>query len=278
MDAHRIQARFVAIRENKLFETFVIFIIVVSALLIGAKTYDIPPRMQQVIHLLDWAITFFFLAEITVRFIAEGSARRFFSKGWNVFDFLIVAASLVPTQEGEMALLGRLFRIFRVLRLISLIPELRVLIAAFLGALPRMGYVSLLMFIIFYIYAATGSFFFHAINPELWDNVSIAMLTLFRVATFEDWTDVMYETMAVYPLSWIYYVSFIFVVAFVFLNMMIGIVVETLHREHERFTTGEETGPGAEPSAEAELIQRLERIEHRLDQVLGGTDPGGRSS
>jgi voltage-gated sodium channel len=42
------------------------------------------------------------------------------------------------------------------------------------------------------------------------------MLTLFRVATFEDWTDVMYETMAVYPLSWIYYLTFIFVIAFIF--------------------------------------------------------------
>ena len=36
--------------------------------------------------------------------------------------------------------------------------------------------------------------------------MSIAMLTLFRVATYEDWTDVMYETMEVYQLSWIYYI------------------------------------------------------------------------
>ena len=134
-----------------------------------------------------------------------------------------------------MALLGRLLRIFRVLRLVSIIPELRVLLNAFLKAIPRMGYVSLLMFIIFYIYAAMGSIFFGQINPTLWGNISIAMLTLFRVATFEDWTDVMYETMAVYPLSWMFYLSFIFIVAFVFLNMMIGIVLQTLQREHEQF-------------------------------------------
>ncbi len=262
-----MQARFVAIRGNKLFESFVIFVIVFSALIIGAKTYDVDPDLLRVIHVLDWAITLFFLAEITVRFVAEGSVRRFFSKGWNVFDFVIVMASLIPTETGEMALLGRLFRIFRVLRLVSLIPELRVLVGAFLGALPRMGYVSLLMFIIFYIYAAMGSFFFHAINPALWDNVSIAMLTLFRVATFEDWTDVMYETMAVHPWSWIYYLSFIFVVAFVFLNMMIGIVVETLHREHEKFTAEEAVD---DPSEETEaLARRLQRIEDKLDRLLG---------
>ena len=226
INANQLQQRFVALRENKLFEAFVIAVIIFSALVIGAKTYDISSASMRVMMILDLGVTLFFLVEIIVRMIAEGSLVRFFKKGWNVFDFIIVVASLVPVEDSEMALLGRLLRIFRVLRLISIIPELRVLLSAFLKAIPRMGYVSLLMFIIFYIYAAAGSIFFHNINEVLWGNVSIAMLTLFRVATFEDWTDVMYETMEVYPYSWAYYISFIFVVAFVFLNMMIGIVLE----------------------------------------------------
>ena len=90
------------------------------------------------------------------------------------------------------------------------------------------------LFIIFYIYAAAGSMFFHGINPVLWDDISISMLTLFRVMTFEDWTDVMYETMEVYPFSWIFYLSFIFFTAFAFLNMVIGIVVSTLDAEHRK--------------------------------------------
>jgi len=266
------QARFVALRENKLFESFVIGVIIFSALVIGAKTYDLSPLTQRVIQVLDLAITLFFLAEIVVRFLAEGSVRRFFAKGWNLFDFFIVAASLVPLQESDMALLGRLFRVFRVLRLVSIIPELRVLISAFLRALPRMGYVSLLMFIIFYIYAAAGSFFFAHINPKLWDNITIAMLTLFRVATFEDWTDVMYETMAVYPSSWLFYISFIFIVAFVFLNMMIGIVLETLQREHEQFSKETGEGEAAEVSAIDErtrqMAERLARLEAKLDRLV----------
>jgi voltage-gated sodium channel len=177
-----------------------------------------------------------------------------------------------------MALLGRLLRIFRVLRLVSIIPELRVLLNAFVSAIPRMGYVSLLMFIIFYIYAAIGSVLFHDINEGLWGNISIAMLTLFRVATFEDWTDVMYETMAVHPLSWAYYLSFIFVVAFVFLNMMIGIVLETLQKEHERMDrlTGEgEAGEVHWLREHTEAMeQRLARIEALL---LESRPPSGRT-
>ena len=120
--------------------------------------------------------------------MAEGSLRRFFRQGWNVFDFVIVTASLIPVEESQMALLGRLLRIFRVLRLVSMVPELRMLLNSLLKALPQLGYVILLMFIIFYIYAAIGATLFEAINPTLWGDIAIAMLTLFRVMTFEDWT------------------------------------------------------------------------------------------
>ena len=68
--------------------------------------------------------------------------------------------------------------------------------------------------------------FFGEINPVLWGNVSISMLTLFRVLSLEGWVEVMYETMEVYPLSWIYYLSFIFLVTFVLLNIMVAILVD----------------------------------------------------
>ena len=271
-----LQARFIRIRENKLFETFVILIIVTSAMVIGAKTYAIPVGVSRVFGILDLAITLFFLAEILIRILAEQNLKRFFSQGWNVFDFFIVVASLIPVEDSEAALLGRLLRVFRVLRLVSIIPELRVLLNAFLNAIPRMGYVSLLMFIIFYIYAAMGSMFFSQINPELWRNITVAMLTLFRVATFEDWTDVMYETMTVYPLSWFFYLSFIFIVAFVFLNMMIGIVLETLQREHEQFSRDSGEGEAGEvhriEARTRDMEQRLIRMERMLERLSSTPD------
>lgn len=268
-----LKQTFIDIRSNKLFEIFVVTVIVVSALKVGLGTYPLGPRLTNAFKVLDYAVTIFFLVEIVIRMIAEHSLRRFFSKGWNIFDFVIVTASLIPIDGSEMAFLGRLLRIFRVLRLVSLIPELQVLLNALLQAIPRMGYVSLLMFIIFYIYGAAGSIFFADVNPGLWGNISIAMLTLFRVATFEDWTDVMYETMAVYPLSWMFYLSFIFFVAFIFLNMMIGIVIQTLQAEHEKFESGDTEMKMPEMIAEPNPIVspgtdvRLARIEAQLDRL-----------
>jgi len=260
----RIQTGLFTLQSNKLFEMTVIFIIVFSALLTGAKTYEVNTMADQLILALDTFITVFFLFEIVIRIIAEPKTIDFFKKGWNIFDFIIVTVSLVPLDGNETVLLARLLRIFRVLRLISVIPELRILISALIKSLPRMGYIALLMFIIFYIYAAIGSFMFEGINAMLWGNISISMLTLFRVATFEDWTDVMYETMEMYPLSWIYYLSFIFLTAFVFLNMMIGVVLEVMQQEHDEYSR--ETGEGE--AGEVHFIkEQMTEMAAKLDNI-----------
>jgi len=220
------------IRNNRIFELIVVSVILFSALLTGAKTYNISPQVMTVIEWLDYSITLFFLIEISIRFFAEDNKWRFFKSGWNLFDSLIVIVSMIPIEDSELAFVGRLIRIFRVLRMVSVIPELRTLLNSLLKALPQLGYVALLMFIIVYIYAAVGTTFFGHINPTLWGDISVSMLTLFRVMTFEDWTDVMYETMAAYPMSWVYYITFIFLNAFAFLNMLIGIVVNTMEKEN----------------------------------------------
>ena len=260
-----LREKFIRLRNNKLFESLVIFVIIFSALIIGAKTYSMPAATLKFIQWLDIGITLFFLLEIIVRISAEKKISDFFKQGWNIFDFVIVTASLIPLDSTDMALLARLLRIFRVLRLVSMIPELRILLNALIIAIPRMGYVLLLMFIIFYIYAATGSFLFGQINPQLWGNVAIALLTLFRVATFEDWTDVMYETMEVYPLSWIYYLTFIFLTAFLFLNMMIGIVLDVMQQESAAVRL-EETKQESQHELDW-LKQHTVNIESRLDQI-----------
>jgi voltage-gated sodium channel len=254
MKLDNLQIKLENIRSNKVFEIFVVSVIIFSALVIGVKTYPIPESVLKLIVVLDWLITFIFLTEILIRFFAEPVKRNFFKDAWNVFDTLIVIISIVPIDNSELAIVGRLIRIFRVLRMISIIPELRLLLNSLIKALPRLGYVMLLMFIIFYIYAAVGTTFFAKINEVLWGDIALSLLTLFRVMTFEDWTDVMYETMEVYPFSWAFYITFIFFTAFAFLNMVIGIVVSVLEEEQKK--VDREHG---EPTLQ-ELQQELQEI------------------
>jgi len=269
LSPHSWQAKLNRLRSHRAFEAFIIIIIIASALLVGVKTYPIPEWMILVIDGLDLLITLIFVVEISVRFLGESRKQDFFKNGWNIFDTLIVAVSLIPIDDTDMALVARLIRVFRVLRMISIIPELRILLNSLLQALPRLGYVAALIFIIFYIYAATGSLFFEKINPTLWGNIAVSMLTLFRVMTFEDWTDVMYETMAVYPFSWIFYLSFIFLTTFAFLNMVIGIVVNVLEEEQAKADTDNPDRSSLrnlhDEIQDVRVI--LERLEARLDPL-----------
>ena len=271
MNSSTIQATFEDIRSNKAFEFFVVSVIIASALLVGVKTYELSPTLRTLLGWLDILITVIFLTEITIRFIAEPHKRAFFRNGWNLFDTLVVLISLIPIDNSDMALVARLVRVFRVLRMVSIVPELRMLLASLLKALPQLGYVILLMFIIFYIYAAVGATLFETINPTLWGDIAISMLTLFRVMTFEDWTDVMYETMAVYPLSWMFYLSFIFFTAFAFLNMVIGIVVNVMNAENEKLLQAEKD-ERHEPTLKDvhDKLARLEQLLETQNQAMPG--------
>ncbi|MFT6992971.1 MAG: voltage-gated sodium channel [Paraglaciecola sp.] len=273
MKASTLQAKFIHIRSNKLFEMFVVTVIVFSALLVGAKTYEMSGTMHNIAKFLDWFISAFFLTEITIRFLAEHRKRDFFKSFWNIFDTLIVIISLIPADDAELALVARLVRVFRVLRMISIIPELRILLVSLIKAMPQLGYVMLLMFIIFYIYAAVGSTLFETINPVLWGDITISLLTLFRVMTFEDWTDVMYETMEVYPLSWLFYLTFIFFTAFAFLNMVIGIVVNVMEQENAnaRAEAMEEEG---EPSLK-DISEQISKLQQQILSINNGKSTKG---
>lgn len=265
MKASSLSNQFVRIRSNKLFEIFVVSVIIFSALLVGAKTYEMSSTMIQITNFLDWFISAFFLTEITIRFFAEPRKRDFFKSFWNLFDTLIVLISMIPAGDADLAIIARLVRVFRVLRMISIIPELRILLVSLIKAMPQLGYVMLLMFIIFYIYAAIGSTLFENINPDLWGDITISLLTLFRVMTFEDWTDVMYETMKVYPYSWLFYLTFIFFTAFAFLNMVIGIVVGVMEQENAK-ARAEASAEEGEPTLK-QISKQISELQVQLQQL-----------
>ena len=103
----KLQHWFIALRSNRLFEFVVIGVILLSALIIGARTYDLQPRWQILLRVMDVGVTMFFLAEISVRMAAERRIADFFKQGWNVFDFFIVTASLIPIEESQSVLVAR---------------------------------------------------------------------------------------------------------------------------------------------------------------------------
>ena len=219
---------FLTVRNSKAFGSIVIAVIIASAIYAGVSSYNIPPEYTLYLDLFDYAITLFFSIEIVIRMISERSLTKFFSDGWNIFDFLIVTISLIPVSNVESVFVVRLLRIIRVLRIITVVPAFRHIIDSLLKTIPRVGFIALLMFIFMYVWGAIGTMFFGPIDPENWGNIGLALITLVQIATYDDWGAIMHNVLGVYPYAWIFFVSFIIINAVVLLNMVIGVIVDVM--------------------------------------------------
>jgi voltage-gated sodium channel len=223
----------IKIRRSRWFSNLTTIIIIAYALILGFKTSDqIEHALGNWWFYLDLVVTLFFLFEILIKLLAEKKA--FFKDKWNLFDATIILITLIPVSESDFAVVARLLRLFRIFRIFNARPELRRIIDMLINALPSIVDIVILMFIIFYIYAIVGSFLFESSESHLWDNLLTSMLTLFRILTFEDWTDVMYEAMEIHSLYWIYFVSFVIIAGFVFFNLFVAVIIGEMEDLREK--------------------------------------------
>ena len=251
------------IAHHPWFENVIVGLIVLNALILGLETDpELRERYGSLMFLANDIILSVFILEIVLKMWAlKPHSLRYFRDGWNIFDFSVVVLSLIPAT-GEWAMLARLARLLRVLRLISALPELRLIVATLVRSIPSMGHVIMLMSIIFYIYAIAGFHLFHQHDPQHWGSLGISLLTLFRVVTLEDWTDVMYTAMEMHAFAWIYFVSFVVMGTFVVINLFIAVVLNNLDEaKTEQLQTMK-----AAPTADA-LLEELRNTQAALDRL-----------
>ena len=240
------------IRDARWFSNLTTFIIIGYASILGFKTIgEVESQYSALLHIADYFVTIYFVFEIAIKMVAEKRFVNFFKSGWNLFDFIIVVITLLPLEQSGFAAIARLMRVFRVLRLFTARPELKAIIDMLIRAIPSIIDIVILMFIIFYIYAIVGNFYFKELPSGLWSDFLISMLTLFRVLTFEDWTDVMYEAMEVHPWAWIYFVSFVIIAAFVFFNLFVAVIIGEMQKLQE-----------------ADMKEEIHEDHLKLDEVL----------
>jgi voltage-gated sodium channel len=256
--------------HSSLFEYSIIALIVLNGIILGLETVpSLVARYHGWFELGHQLILVVFIVEAAMKITAVAPRfGKYFGDGWNLFDFTIVVLSLVPAT-GDLAMIARLARLLRVARLISTIPEMRLIVSTLMRSIPSMGHVLLLMSILFYIYGVAGYYFFHEHDPVHWRNLGISLLTLFRVVTLEDWTDVMYKAMELSPFAWMYFVSFVITGTFVVINLFIAVVLNNLEKAKTERLESLQTPPSREQLL-AELRQTQQALS-RLQQQLSGT-------
>ena len=252
------------------FERFIIALILVNGVILGMETSPgLVTQYGELFHLANHVILAVFILEAVLKMTALAPhVGRYFHDGWNIFDFSVIVFSLIPAT-GEFAMIARLARLLRVVRLISTIPELRLIVSTLVRSIPSMLHVMTLMGVIFYIYAITGYQLFHEHDPTHWRSLGISLLTLFRVVTLEDWTDVMYKAMELHSFAWMYFVSFVVLGTFVVVNLFIAVVINNLDEaKAERLRELEAPVTQDEILRDLRATQKaLKRLEDRLERT-----------
>ena len=253
--------------DSPAFQYFILGVIVVGAMVIGVETSAmLTARHGALIGAVEILIQTIFVVEIAIRLLAYWPRpAAFFRSGWNVFDFAVVATSLLP-QAGAFAMVARLARLLRVTRVVSAFPELRLIIGTMIRSIPSMGHVIVLLTLLLYVYAVLGFHFFRGTDPAHWGSLGAALLTLFQMLTLEGWVEIQSAVLDAHPLAWIYFTSFVFVAVFVVVNLFIAVVInnlESVKHEQQVETDSESAHRGLLEAIEM-LRQRLEELEERL--------------
>lgn len=270
-----------SIVNSKIFQRLILVTILLAGVVVGVQTYKAFAREHAIVlNTLDSFILGIFVIEAVIKILAEGNRpQNYFRNPWNIFDFIIVVACLlgpVINLGADFLPVLRLARILRVLRLVSAIPKLQLLVSCLLRSLPSMFYVSILLFLLFYIYGTMAVFLFAENDPIHFRNLQTSILSLFRVVTLEDWTDVMYINMygsenygyssndlakwtpisSSSPLGGaIFFVSFVLIGTMIVLNLVIGVIMNSMDESN------------AEMKIKQELIRRKTSPEPLRDGI-----------
>jgi len=220
--------------EAKWFRATMVAVILLAGVLAGLETSAaLTASYGGLLRAMDVAVLGIFILEIALKMLAQGPRpMHFFRDGWNVFDFVIVALCLVP-GTGSFGAVFRLARVLRVLRLVTALPKLQLLVGALLKSLSAMGYVSLLLSLLFYIYAVAGVHLFGEADGDF-GTLGTALLSLFRIVTLDDWGSIFNRAAEHAPVIKvaIYFVTFIVFGTMIILNLFIGVILNSMSETH----------------------------------------------
>ncbi|WP_294619142.1 ion transporter [uncultured Roseovarius sp.] len=247
-----------AVVDRPAVQNFILGVILFNAAILGLETSK--PAMEMagpLIVTLDQICLAIFVVEIAAKLTARGFG--FFKRGWNIFDFIIVGISLIPAAQGLSVL--RALRILRLLRVLSVTPSLRRVVEGLMSALPGMGSVFLLTGLIFYIAAVMATKLFGETFPEWFGTLGLSAYSLFQIMTLESWSmGIVRPVMEVYPYAWAFFVPFILVTTFAVVNLVVGLIVNSMQDAHH------EEDVEKTDSYRDEVMARLDRIEAAINE------------
>ncbi len=254
-----------ALPEKPSFQRFIIGVILFNAFILGLLTIQgLNENLVVLLETLDATCLGIFCVELTLKLL--GQRLKFFSDGWNIFDFLVVAVALAPAT-GSLAVL-RAMRVFRVMRLVTSVPSMQRVLNGMFSAIPGAASVAGVLLIIFYVSAIMATNFFSEVDPANFGHLGLTFFTLFQFLTMEGWPDIARPVMEKMPYAWMFFIPFILLTTLTTLNLLFGIIVDAMESAKEEEARDSLAGRGISMSPESNEM-RLAIIEQEVRGIRG---------
>lgn len=249
--------------ESQQFHWFIIIVIAIDGIAIGAQTFVLPEWLEQTLHIIDVICLCIYILEMLLKMYAWRG--QYFKDGWNRFDFIIIILSLIPHNllpiPVQVARVIRLFRIGRVFKLVSAFKQLRVIVEAIGRSMAGVAWAALLLMLVMYVFNVAGVNMFGEDFPEYFGSLGTGFLTLFELLTLEGWNEIAHNIMALYPAAWLFFIPYIIISAFIMINVVTGIIINAVDEstQMERINNYEEK--------ESQLATELRELKEQVETV-----------
>mmetsp|Transcript_10479 Transcript_10479/g.15785 ORF Transcript_10479/g.15785 Transcript_10479/m.15785 type:complete len:608 (-) Transcript_10479:751-2574(-) len=261
------------IMESKIVETIVLTMIMINAVMMGLGTFDFISKNDQAMQIFnttDLTFTILFSIESSVRLFYMGY--NFFTNGWVVFDFVLVAISWIPASGGVKAL-----RALRILRVLTKVDMLKHVISSIIVVMPKMGAVALLLLLVMFIFSILFTQLFGDMyvkgqtEEDYFSRLDLTVLTLYQLMTLDGWNDLLREVMATYPWAWMPFFVYITLTGIVVTNIVIAVICDSvlyMTKKEEDDEKADEVN-GRIKKMQAEIIAIRDVIDKKLNPGIG---------
>ncbi|KAH8252721.1 hypothetical protein KR032_001490, partial [Drosophila birchii] len=156
--------------RDPLFELAITLCIVLNTAFLAMEHHGMSESFRNALDVGNKVFTSIFTFECIVKLMAL--SKDFFLCGWNIFDLLIVTASLLDIifelVDGLSVLRG--LRLLRVLKLAQSWTTMKVLLSIIISTIGALGNLTLILVIVIYIFAVIGmQLFSKDYTPEKFD-------------------------------------------------------------------------------------------------------------